>query len=187
MAMRYRERVWQLAAPATLAVSVAEVKSHAHVFHDEDDSLISGYIAAAVDVVEMQTQRALVVRQGILRLPEVPQGRAPIELPGGRVASVASVVIDGTSLTGTDYEVIGDSPAQMIPADDWPVIMSDDGLPVTMTYSVGYVAIPAALKVAVSMIAAELFRQRFVSVDGTLAAVPYAADVLMRPFRIFAL
>lgn len=187
MAMRYRERVWQLAAPATLAVSVETVKAQAHIFHDEDDALIAGFVGAAVDVVEKHTQRALVIRQGVLRLPTVPTGRDAIELPGGRVASVASVDIDGTALTGADYEVLGDSPARMIPAADWPVVSAESGLPVTITYSVGYAVIPPALSVAVSMVAAELYRQRFTTVDGAIAMVPYGAETLMRPFRIAAL
>ncbi len=79
-----------------------------------------------------------------------------------------------------------------MPLDAWPVA-AGDGLPVVVTYTAGYAAtdgvyaVPPPLRMAIMMIATELFERRQVSEAGNLNEVPVGAKYLMEPYRIRAI
>ncbi len=184
MAYRPRDRIWQAAAATVPVVSLADLKSHCRVDFDDDDALLPTYEAAAVAAIEAGTQRLLTSRAVTLRLTDLPCSVTHIELPGGAVSALTSVVADGNTLTGCT--VIGHSPALLVPATDWPAI-TGTGYPVTITYTAGYATVPPALKQAVMMLAGHFYENREASIIGVSAAsMPLAVEYLMMPHRIWA-
>ena len=151
---RPRGRVWQLAAPPSAVVSLADMKEHLRIHHADDDDQIVTAEAGAVAMIERFLQRALIARTAVLRLPGLPIGVVPVELPGGRVATLTSVIADGTTISGAT--VVGDSPALLVPSSDWPSV-EGEGFPVVVTYEVGFATVPADIVVAVKMVAEALF------------------------------
>lgn len=184
MAYRPRDRIWQAAAATVPVVSLADLKSHCRIDHDEDDLLLPTYEAAAVSSVEAWTQRLLTPRAVTLRMSDLPCSLTSIELPGGAVSTLTSVIADGVTLTGAT--VVGHSPALLIPATDWPIV-TGTGYPVTITYTAGYATVPPGLVHAVMMLAGHFYENREAVVLGvTATAMPLAVEHLMMPHRIWA-
>lgn len=182
MGFRPRTRIWTLAPLTVCAVDLEDLKSHLRETSSNEDGLITAYGLAATSAAERWTQRVISPRQAVLSLPCLPYGVAPIELPGGDVVSLTSVVVDGAPVTGGT--VIGNSPALLIPATDWPTI-TGTGYPVTITYQVGMVAIPQDLMHAIKVMVAEMFERRENSVEGQISEVPISSEWLMAPHRIW--
>jgi uncharacterized phiE125 gp8 family phage protein len=158
------------------------MKAHLRVTWDDEDDQIAGFEATAAEAVEGYTQRLLTARAAVLRLPGLPDGRCPLELPGGRVAELTSVTVDGAALDSA-LAVVGDSPALLLPASDWPR-PAGNGFPVVVSYVAGYDTVPADLVGAVRLIAASLYRDRENAVPGALVPVPVTASILMARHRI---
>jgi uncharacterized phiE125 gp8 family phage protein len=176
-----RSRVWAVAAPTTLCVSRESMRDHLRVTDTTEDAAIDGFIGAAQRTVERQTQRLLTRRAVTLKLPGLPAGSCPVELPGGEVGTIASVTADGVAVTGA--QAFGDSPAVLLPAADWPTV-TGTVYPVEIVYQAGFAECPADLKAAVKLIAAELFWRRTNAEEGSLAEVPVSAQSLIAPWRI---
>jgi len=157
------------------------LKAQMYIDASDQDTLITHYGDTAVASVEKSTQRLLSPRACSLSLRGLPSGKCPIELPGGVVASVTSVFVDGAEFTGCT--AIGHSPAVLIPAADWPKV-TGDGYDVVISYVAGYSNIPQDLVQAVLMIAAELEQRRTDGVEGALSPALICAEYLMRPYRI---
>ncbi len=151
---RPRGRVWTAAAASAPVVSLPDMKAQLNVLHADDDDRIVAIEATAVALIERYLQRLLTVRQVVMRLPGLPIGKVPVELSGGRVAALTSVVADGVTLTGAT--VMGDSPALLYPATDWPTV-TGDGLPVVITYTAGFATVPADIVAAVRLAGEALF------------------------------
>lgn len=184
MVYRPRNRLWTPAALPAAAVTLADLRAHLRVDHVDEDDLIGKIALAATEAVEKWTQRLLVQRQAVLRLPCLPVGLEPVELPGGVVTSVTSVVADGATVTGAT--AFGDSPAQLVPAAAWPVV-TGDGFPVVITYQVGLTAVPEDLRAAVKMIASDLYERRGQSSAQAANLAAINAEWLMARHRIMAL
>lgn len=181
MSYRPTTRVFTPAATTTAVVTVGRMREHLRVTDDYEDGLIQDYSLAAQGYVERWTQRLLVRREAVLQLQDLPSAYCPIELPGGEVASITSVVVDGTPVTGT--VAVGHSPALLFPATDWPVVVGE-GYPVTITYQAGYTTVPMDLHAAIRLIASDLFEQRSNSGIANLLTIPTSAQMLMRQHRI---
>ncbi|MGL4497341.1 MAG: head-tail connector protein [Beijerinckiaceae bacterium] len=181
-------RVWTPEPlPAAALLSAQDLRLQARIDHGDEDTLLAAIIAAAVSHIEMFTQRLLVRRACTLRLDCLPDGRVPLALPGGPVASLTAISVEGVALVLGDFEAIGDSPARLIPAADWPAI-TDEGYPVAITYQAGYATgnCPAELVAAVRILAAEMYRNREATVDAAVNSLPYGPAMLARPWRIMA-
>lgn len=176
------DRIWTVADLTTAAVSSTDMNLHLRVDGNDEDALVDAFAHAATLAVEKYTGRILVRREAVLRLPCLPHGRTAVDLPGGVVGSVTSMTVDGVAFTA--FEVIGNSPALMVPAQDWPVTVGE-GYPVTVTYQCGPENVPADLAVAVKMLASEMFERRSNASEATLMTVPLSAQALMAPHRIY--
>lgn len=163
------------------AVGLDDLKEHLNVTHSDDDQVIDGIGQAATAAVEKETQRVLVQRAAVLRRSCLPPGRCPIRLPGGHVQEVTEMTVDGVPVTG--LEVIGNSPALLVPAADWPVV-TGQGYPVTIAYLVGPAVPLADLIIAVKMIATDMFDRRSGGGADAGAGVPDGAVRLMERHRI---
>jgi uncharacterized phiE125 gp8 family phage protein len=184
MAYRPRNRIWMPAALSASAVSLVDMQEHLRVSDDGDVALINDISIAATAAVEKWTQRLLVRRQVVVKLPGLPIGLCPIELPGGQVGAVETFTAEGVAVTGA--AVYGDSPAVLVPSAEWPVV-TDKGYPVTITYTVGYLTVPQDLKAAVKLIASDLYERRGHSSEAPLSVVPISAEWLMARHRIMAI
>lgn len=176
-----RNRVWSVAPPTALCVPLGAMRDHLRVTDATEDATIDGFIAAAQRMVERQTQRLLTRRVATLKLPGLPTGSCPVELPGGEVGTITSVTADGVAITGA--QAFGDSPAILLPAADWPAVTGTI-YPVEIVYQVGFTDCPADLKAAVKLIAAELFWRRTNAEEASLGEVPVSAQSLLAPWRI---
>ena len=183
MSYRPRSRIVTTAALAAGIVPIYDLKEHLRVTDGHDDDIIRLYGISATAAVERWTQRLLTSRQVVLKLQCLPSGREPIELPGGAVASVTSVVADLLAITGG--VALGDSPAVLVPAADWPSVVGE-GYPVTITYVAGFVAVPMDLQHAVKMLVAEMYERRANAVEGPINRAIVSAEYLMEPHRIWA-
>jgi uncharacterized phiE125 gp8 family phage protein len=157
------------------------MRAHLRVTNFNEDLAISAYLLAATSAVEMETKRLLVPRSVVLRLTELPTVQDPVELPGGQISSVTSVIADAVTITGC--VALGDSPAILVPATDWPVVVGD-GYPVVITYVAGYTPPPPDLLHAVKLLATDMFERRANSEDGPQNRVMVSAEYLMARHRI---
>lgn len=183
MAYRPRTRIWTPAALTVGAVTLSDLKAHLRVTSSAEDDAITAYGAAATLAVERETQRILVARAATLSLQGLPSGKSAVELPGGAVVSLTSVVADGATVTGCT--TIGHSPALLLPSADWPTV-TGDGYPVTVTYQVGMAAIPQDLTHAIKLLVGEMYERRANAVEGPLTHAILSAQYLMAPHRIWA-
>lgn len=173
--------IWTVADLTVPAVDVAAMKLHLREDYSEQDAVIQGMLLAATRSVEKFTQRVLVRRAAVLRAQLLPYGRCGLRLPGGLVHQVTAMTIEGAAFTA--FEVIGTSPAVMIPDADWPTV-TQDGYPVSVSYTVGPITPSGDLLAAVKLIAAELYERRSDASSLSLSEVPLSARALMMPHRI---
>lgn len=183
MAYRPRTRIWTPSALTTGAVSLPDLKDHLRVTSGAEDATIEAYGIAATAAVERWTQRIIAPREAVLSLQSLPSGKCPIELPGGSIISLTTVVADGVAITGCT--TIGHSPALLLNPADWPTV-TGDGYPVTITYQVGMASIPQDLIHAVKLLVAEMYERRANAVEGPLNHAIVSAEYLMTPHRIWA-
>lgn len=183
MTYRPRNRIVEIAAPSGAVVSVDDLREHVRMTGvTTDDSLLEGAEKAAVSMIEMETGRLLISRQVILRLPDLPQQREPIELPGGDVSAVASVVADGVAVTGA--AAYGRSPAVLVPGSDWPAV-EGQGYPVTITYTAGFATVPGDIVQAIKLLVGHYHLYTEAIISGTIASeLPLGVESLIRPHRI---
>ena len=181
MAYRPYTRIFTPTALTTSPVQLGSMRDHLRVTENSEDGEIAAQIMAATDAVERKTNRLLQSRSAVLRLMDLPSGQEPIELPGGVVSSVTSMTVDGVAVTG--MTAVGDSPALLIPAADWPTV-TGEGYPVVITYVVGYVTVPQSLVYAIKLLAADLFSRRNNSDEAQLHEVPLSAQALIDDYRI---
>lgn len=182
MAYRPRARIWTLAPLTDGAVGLEDLKSHLRVTHSDEDALIMSYGMAATRRFEMDAQRVIEARQAVLLLPCLPSGVTPIELPGGNVVSVTSVIADGVAITGCT--AVGHSPALLLPASDWPAT-TGSGYPVAITYQVGMTAIPQDITHAIMVAVAEMFAHREDVIEGQINSVPMNFASVAESYRIW--
>ena len=174
-------RIWTLADLSQAAVDLQRLRLQCKVDSAEEDALLQTYALAATLHVEQSSQRVLVRRSAVLRVAKLPSGRDPLELPGGVVASVTSMTVDGAPFTA--FEVIGDSPARMIPDAEWPSV-TQDGYPVSVAYVVGPASPPADLATATFLVAAEMYARRSEGTLDPVTVVPVSASRLISNRRI---
>lgn len=173
--------IWTPADLTVPAVDLSAMMAHLREDSTEQSAVIEAMLRAATRTVEMFTQRLIVRRAAVLRAKSLPYGRDGLRLPGGAVGAVTSMTIEGVAFTA--FEVIGTSPAIMVPAEDWPAV-TQGGYPVTVNYTAGPLVASADLLAAVKLIAAELYERRSDASELSLSEVPVSAKALMMPHRI---
>lgn len=161
--------------PASEPVSVEEVKQHCRIDGSDEDSLIPLWIAAARQMVEVETSTILLPQQWQLRLDAWPSDPILIPLwPLRQVDSISYLDINGvsTTLSSSRYRVTSASgQVRLTPAYGvtWPVLRTDTAA-VTILVTAGYAnadAVPAACKQAILMLCSHLDQQRSVTAEGT--------------------
>lgn len=176
-----RNRVWSVAALDQPCLDVGSVRSHVRVTDTGEDEDLTAMLLAAQTKIEKYTGRLLTRREATLRLPGLPTGNCPVELPGGQIGALTSFTVDGVSLSGV--QTFGDSPAVALPAADWPTV-TGTVYPVVVVYQAGFESCPADLKQAIKLLVGDFYTWRGNSEEGSVAEVPMSAKALMDPWRI---
>jgi uncharacterized phiE125 gp8 family phage protein len=177
-------------APAVMPVTLSEAKAHLRVDHDDEDTLITALIAAATGHLDGWT--------GVLGRCIVSQtwrqdmdgfGDGDIRLPFADVTAVVVAYTDTANATqtfaGASYHLTADAMSSLIELADgasWPdTAIRPDAVRVTMT--VGYSAVPPAIKAAILIHIGQLYENREVSAMSAVAMLPLAHDALVSPYR----
>jgi len=181
MTYRPRNRIWTPSALSASPVSTADLMEHLRISDTGETDLVAAYGLAACLYIEKFTQRLLTSRAATLLLPDLPSDDEPIELPGGAVASITAVTADGSAVTGA--VAYGDSPAILVPSGYWPAV-TGTRYPVSITYVVGCVTLPADLVHAVKLLVAEMYLHRSDSEDIMQSPVSLPSRALMGMHRI---
>ncbi|WP_051960485.1 head-tail connector protein [Devosia riboflavina] len=185
-------------APESFPVTLEEAKAHLRVDWDDEDGIISAFIAAAVSYLDGWSGilgRCLVEQTWRMDFSKFCR---ELPLPLAPVTSIASITwrnADGQTATIDDDEYLlevdsaGNSFARFRNAYVFPSSLYERDA-ISVTFVAGYPAdeddnstVPGALKVAILLLVAEWFNNREASVPGSVAELPFAVNALISPFR----
>lgn len=188
----------KLITPAEVdVVTLAEIKAHVRVVHNDDDATLTSLVKAAVSHFEVHTGIlgiAFGQQSWELYYDEFPCGSLQIPLPP--LISVASVeYLDPVSglyvvWASSNYSVDAISrPGWVVPIDDWPT-PKDAVNAVKVTFTAGFgatnAAIPESLRLAVMMLAAHWYQNREgLGSASDMAALPFAVDALVAQHKLW--
>jgi uncharacterized phiE125 gp8 family phage protein len=177
--------------PDITPVSLAEVKSHLRVDHDDDDGVLGVLIAAAVDHLDGWT--------GILGRALVTQtwrqdfsGFGCLRLALGPVASIAKIeYFDGTNvaqeLPATTYVLRADALGSYLdlkPDQSWPGTYGRaDAVSVTYIAGVDAAKVSGAIKVAITMLVGHWYANREAVTADPAIELPIGVAALLAPYR----
>lgn len=184
--------------PAEYPLTLAEVKAHLHVDHDDENALITSYLAAATNHAQKFMGRALITQTLELTLDKFfPQ----IQIPMPPLQSIVSIKYDDaagneqTLVENTDYIVDAKSePGWVVPVNEtWPTTIESINT-VRIRYLAGYIDntsspavanVPFDVKAAILLMIGTLHANRETVVIGaTMASMPWSAEQLMRQHRV---
>ena len=181
-------------APASLVVSVAEVKSALRVEHNEDDALIEQLIAAAAEYAGAPngvTGMALITQTWALSVRGFDRdGR--LELPITPVQSVESIQYYDRDNVLQTLDV---ADFYLYSTEDWAYIEQRTGfLPglfdrrdaLTVTFVAGFgesEAIPENIRLGIKLTAAHWYENRIAVTDRQMMVLPMGAEMLLNLSR----
>lgn len=181
------------AAPEEFPVSLDEVKAHCRVDGNDSDAVLSAYLAAAVDHLDGYAGvlgRALVTqtwRQDFCGFSSVMRLAV---WPVGEISSITYFDAENVSQTldASIYMNLEDARGAFVtlkPDQVWPSsYRRPDAVSVTFVAGTEADEVPAAIKVAILMLAANWFENREAVVTGASAApLPMGVSALIAPYR----
>ena len=177
--------------PAEPVIDTEEAKEHLRVDHGDDDQLIDAYIAAAtghIDGPDGWLGRAIGVQTLELRTEVFRDAMVLPYPPAIDVIDVRHLDGDGVERTvlPSEYELRGPLIGSAF-GRRWPSV-GRDAEAVRIRYRAGYEDLPPAIRVAILMMVADLYKFRE-SVTGASAAakvvIPTAVEMLLLPFRVY--
>lgn len=185
-------------APVTEPVSVSTLKLHSRITSNEmDDVLLPLRITAARQWVEHYTGRALITQTWRYTIDALPTYGTSILLPWVPLISVTSITTYDTTnvsavMTSTDYLVdVATEPARVVlnAGFSWPSGLREAGGAV-IVYVAGYgdaeENVPAPIRHAILLLAAEWNERIEATTDLKLAEIPIGIRALLDPYRVAA-
>lgn len=181
-----------ISGPAGSPVSLAEAKAHLRVAGSDDDGLIVGYLMAAVQMAERQTNLLLATQTWELTLERFPDD-GNLRLPRSPVQSITSITyVDSAGATQTitagDYALDKDiAPACIAPTFGkvWPTPRVQPNA-VTVRFVVGYTQIPEPIRAAILLLVGHFYENREAVIVGQAPSeLPMGVESLLFPFRVF--
>ena len=179
-----------VANPPAAIVSLATAKEHLRVVTNDEDALITGYIAAAqssIDGPRGWLGRSIVSQTLELRVRTFDRTAL---LPYGPVQSIASVKYD--DLAGAEQTVaaetyeLSEGALALRPGAAWPT-PKDATEAVRIRYVAGYEAVPQAVVQAVLLLVGQWYRNRSAINVGTIvSSLPNGVEALLSPYRNLA-
>lgn len=159
-----------------------------------DDSLLTGYLASAVEAAEDFTGLSIALRTYEVAFNSYPCGDLPIYLPNPPLVEVISF----TSSRDSDGEVdpalyvVDDFPllARLVPYAAWPAFTASPNA-MRIRYRAGYSSedsdaspMPHVIRQALLLTVAEFYKNRENTIEGTAQELPSSATHLLRPRRV---
>lgn len=169
----------RIAEPETTPVSVAELKAHARIVHDSEDTYLAGVVASATRAVEERVKRSLVAQGWRLTTEPV----RCVWLPRPPLVSVDEV----RTVDSAGVETVVDPAEYVVNLDAGTVtaVSGWSGVAVVVEYTAGYTELPADLKHGVLFLAALWYGQREpVTLGGGPAVVPQTLGYILEPYRV---
>ncbi len=170
-------------------LSVADAKLHLRVDGEDEDALITGIIAAAVDHVERAT--GLVLSQRPVSEPVAGFGARLNTWPITSIDSITYTDGVGASQTldvGAWSTNLLSRPVRLSPiSSGWPALGAGDA-PVTVNMTAGYEdgKVPAGIVAALKLIVGHLYRNREGATVGVVATeLPMGVESLLMPHRMW--
>jgi len=176
-------------------ITLDEIKSNLNLYTDftDDDELLDGLIAVAVDYVENFTRRALLTQVITLTCDGFPD-YFELERPALQsVTSIQYIDSDGNTQTldSSKYSVdTSSTPGRVVEAygETWPSTQSIINS-VTVVYVSGYTSaanVPNQIKQAIKVLVSDFYKDRESYVVGvsSVSELPHTAKVLLRPYQV---
>lgn len=182
-------------APAATPWDLTEAKLHLRIDGSAEDSLLTAYLNAATEQVEMFTRRSLINRTYSLRLDRFPSTTF-VELPRPPLASVTHVKYRDEAgveqtLSSGNYSVLTDELVGMVvlKADQaWPATAERvDAVEIRFVagYGSGAANVPQSLRLAVLHLAAHWFENRVpVNIGNIVNKLPLHVESLLWAHRV---
>ncbi|MGV8951198.1 MAG: head-tail connector protein [Cypionkella sp.] len=176
--------------PAGMPVTLDEAKLHLRVDGDEEDTLITALIAGAVSYLDGWTG----VLGGALAdqtwRQDFDSFACTMRLPIGPVSEIVSITYrtsDGqvSTVADSNFALVTDAIGPRVFWDagfSAPGDLYEQGA-VSVTYQAGYAEAPAALKIAILLMVGHWYTNRETVAEGSFSELPFAANVLLAPFR----
>jgi uncharacterized phiE125 gp8 family phage protein len=183
-------------APVALPVTLAEVKDHLRVDHDDENDLITAYVDAAVAYLDGWggiLGRCIMEQEWSVTMTALPvNGSIPLPFPDVSTV-VVEYVADGSTatLSSATYrlqEDAGSAWIEQVEGATWPATDTRaDAVTITMTSALPAAALPR-VAVAIKLLVGHWFENReAVAVGATVADVPLAFAALIAPLRRVAM
>lgn len=175
------------------AVSLAEAKAAQRIEGDEEDALLSGFLRAAIGMVERRTGKNLTPKVETQRVDGFPcvrwNGAVPLfKGPVSEILELAYDDSDGVEQVLASFRLVEGANARLLPAynEAWPVTAYGPGS-VRISYVAGYD--PAELPPELTQAAILLFghfnanREAVVAANAAQAAeLPLGVEALIAPY-----
>jgi uncharacterized phiE125 gp8 family phage protein len=163
-----------------------------------EDAILTAIITAARQQAEAFTKRAFITQTWNGYLDEFPVCNS-IALPWGNLTTLTSIAYTDSAGTVTTMTVTTDylvdtvqEPARIVLpyGVTWPALTLHPVNPIAIRFVCGYGAtaasVPAAIRTAIKMIAADLYAERGEKIIGNVTVVDNdAANMLLYPFRLW--
>jgi len=193
--VQYRSLTRQT-APAVEPVTLSEAKAHLRIDSSDEDTLISTLITAAREWCEEYLDRSLIHQQYVMRLDSFPYEielpRPPMATSGTTTALTLTYTLgdDSTAvLAATEYRIDRNSTpgvVRQLREGTWPANLDDQNA-ITVTWWAGYgssgSSVPAAIRSAMLMLVAHLWRNREMTTEAALSEVPMGTKALLDSAR----
>ncbi len=177
-------------APATLAVSLSDIKDHLRVDISTDDDLITSYINAAISIVQNKSNRQLITATYTTTLDDFTNKIRLFPSPLQSVTSINYVDTNGQSqtLSTSVYSVITNASVGYIVkayGQSWPSTRVQDEA-ATIVWKAGYgdnaSDVPDCAVQAIKLLCGCFYEQReagFIS-----KPIDFAVDALIDPIKV---
>lgn len=176
-------------ASGTAPVTLEEAKTHLRVTSASEDALITAMIAAACDAVSEFSGRALRSETwemwadrlcGTVRLPKSPAtALSAVYWLDDAGVSQSRDVAEFTLIADDDWALVEPRPGY-----DWPSPVLTRVDAVGLRFVAGYATLPPALRAAVLMMLAHLYRNREAVAGGASVEVPMGVESLVGIHRL---
>ncbi|MGM4911442.1 head-tail connector protein [Rhizobium sp. 768_B6_N1_8] len=182
-------RLVRTVEPTEPVVSLAEAKRHLRVLHDDDDTDIELFVAAASAAIEGPNGIGIALSPQTWRL-SLDHFPCEIVVPLGPVTEVTSVAYqdangDTATVSGLRFD-LDESPLRIWPARDtaWPETYCEPGA-VKITFACGYEKLPADLRAAILLLVGHFYEHReAVTTDLKAVELPMGVASILERYRV---